>query len=175
VFAYFALQSDAFVERSTSVDGIGSADSRDSLWEITQATANSFGWLGSGAGTSETSSVPFNFKGLPIENSYFQLIISIGVPGCIALALLLLAAYRIMFLERNLPAVGAMSAYLVAIGGFAAIDGARFNLSLLGFLLLIATTPFVAADAAKQAGKGASSRAVRHRESTGARSSPSHR
>ncbi|QJU54580.1 O-antigen ligase family protein [Herbiconiux sp. KACC 21604] len=140
VFAFFAVRSDAFVERSNSVDGLGSASSREDLWTITEATANAYGWLGSGPGTSEGSSLPFNWKGLPIENSYFQLIISVGIPGVIALGLFILAAYRIALLNRNLPAVGGLSAILVAIAGYAAIDGPRTALGLLAFMLMIATT-----------------------------------
>ncbi|MDJ1114493.1 O-antigen ligase family protein [Microbacterium dauci] len=138
VFAVVALQSDAFIERSTSTDGTGSISSRSDLWTVTVDTANAYGWFGSGAGTSEASSLPFNFKGIPIENSYFQLLISIGIPGVILFGFLIVAIYRSLFKSRDLAVTGALTALLVAIAGYAAIDGARTSLVLLGFVLWMA-------------------------------------
>ncbi|WP_420096245.1 O-antigen ligase family protein [Brevibacterium sediminis] len=138
-FAVFALQSDSFVERSNSTDGLGSASARDDMWSITEATASAYDWLGAGPGTAESASLPFNWKGLPIENSYFQLLISVGIPGLLFFGLFILAALRIGLRERNLAALGAVGALLVAIGGYAAIDGPRTALGLLAFALILVT------------------------------------
>lgn len=141
VFGYFALQSDSFQERSNSVDGLGSATAREDMWGITEAAASSYNWLGAGPGTSETAAIPFNWKGLPIENSYFQLLISVGVPGLILFSLFLLSVYRVAIRERNLSAIGGLTAALVAIGGYAAIDGPRTALGLLAFMILLTVSP----------------------------------
>lgn len=141
VFGYFALQSDSFQERSNSIDGLGSVSAREDMWGITEATASWYRWLGAGPGTSESAAIPFNWKGLPIENSYFQLLISVGVPGVILFGLFLATVYRVAVRERNLSAIGGLTAALVAIGGYAAIDGPRTALGLLAFMILLAVNP----------------------------------
>ncbi len=134
---YLALNSDSFVQRAVSVEGLASLNSRDALPDITLATAAAHYWLGGGPANSMSIAAPFNYQGLPIENSWFQLVISIGVPGTIAFAGILVLSAVLAYRARNLAALGALVAYAVAITGFAALDTRRNLLVLLGILMML--------------------------------------
>ncbi len=134
---YLALNNDSFVQRTLSVEGLASLNSRDALPQITLATAAAHHWLGGGPANSMSVAAPFNYQGLPIENSYLQLVISVGVPGTIAFLAVLVISAVLAYRARNLAALGGLVAYAVAISGFAALDTRRNLLVLLGILIML--------------------------------------
>ena len=138
VFAYLAVNTSSFLDRGMSQEAQASTAVREGLPYITIATARQYHWLGSGPATSLTAAAPFNSQGLRIENSYLQLLISVGLPGlaCFvaALAALVLIALRL----RNFGAAAGLIALAVGLFGFAAIDGLRNVLVLLGLLAMMA-------------------------------------
>ncbi|MEF2977451.1 O-antigen ligase family protein [Subtercola sp. YIM 133946] len=137
VFAYFAIRSDTFVERSTSAEGAGSIAGRDGLLDISTTTASAFHWRGSGPGTSGLAAIPYNYQLLPIESAYFQLLISIGIPGLILFAALIAAVFAMLLRRHDIAVAGGLVSLLVAMGGYASIDGIRIIIPLIGFLILI--------------------------------------
>jgi len=137
VAAYLALNTVAFVERGLSEEALVSAHTRTGLLRITFDTANAYHWLGGGPANSLTVAAPFNFQGLPIENSYLQLIISLGAPGLLTFLAILATSAVIAVRNGNLGALGGLVAYAIAISGFAALDSRRNLLVLLGVLIML--------------------------------------
>ena len=137
VAAYLALNTVSFVERGLSTEALISTHTRTALPQITIDTANAYFWLGGGPANSLTVAAPFNFQGLPIENSYLQLVISLGAPGVILFLAILATSAVIAIRNRNLGALGGLVAYAVAISGFAALDSRRNLLVLLGVLIML--------------------------------------
>lgn len=136
-----AVNSDAFVERGLSAEGLSSLNSRNALPQIAADAASASHWLGGGPASSLPLAAPYNFQGLPIENSYLQLVIGIGAWGLALFVLLLVLAAVIALRGRNLSGFGALIGYAVAIAGFAALDSRRDLVVLLGLLVVLSIVP----------------------------------
>ncbi|GAA1768797.1 hypothetical protein GCM10009767_28580 [Kocuria aegyptia] len=139
-FIVYVLQSDAFVKRATSDEAAASTDARNNLFQIALDATSSTNWLGGGLAASSIVAAPYNFQELPIENSYFQILIGIGMPGLLIFVSLLALAIRLGYRYRNLAAASAIVAFAVAISGYAAIDTVLPLITLLGLLVMMATT-----------------------------------
>lgn len=135
--AFLALNSEAFIERGLSTEALKSVGSRSVLPQIAWETARAYHFLGGGPGAAQAAAVPFNFQGLPIENSYLQLLISIGLPGLLLFVGILAVTALLAIRHRNLGSLAALVAYATAISGFAALDTRRNLLVLLGMLILL--------------------------------------
>ena len=136
-----AVNTDAFVERGLSAEGQSSLSSRNALPQIAVDTARAHHWLGGGPATSLPLAAPFNFQHLPIENSYLQLLIGLGLWGLILFTLILVLAAAIAVRRRNLSGLGALVGYATAIAGFAALDSRRDLVVLLGLLVMVSLYP----------------------------------
>lgn len=132
-----AVNSDAFVERGLSAEGVSSLNSRNALPQIAAEAARASHWLGGGPAASLPLASPYNFQQLPIENSYLQLLIGVGAWGLALFVLVLVLAAVIALRRRNLSGFGALVGYAVAIGGFAALDSRRDLVVLLGLLVMV--------------------------------------
>jgi len=131
------LASPEFQERQQSWSGIASAQQRSEIGPIVLRAASSMQWLGSGPGTSNGL---LRTLGTPviIENSYYQLLLSLGVPG-LALFVGLVATVVVVGLHRrDAAAVGALAALCVAAGGFNWIEADRPSMLYLGLLAAMA-------------------------------------
>ena len=133
-----AANSDAFVERGLSAEGLSSLNSRSSLPQIAVDTARAYHWLGGGPASSLPLAEPYNFQHLPIENSYLQLLIGIGLWGLALFVLVLVLAAVRAVRGRSFSGLGALVGYATAAGGFAALDSRRDLVVLLGLLVVIA-------------------------------------
>lgn len=153
-FITYVLQSDAFVKRATSDEALASTEARNNLAQIALDATNSTNWLGGGLAASSVIAAPFNFQELPIENSYLQILIGIGLPGLILFAALLIVAVRWGYRYRNLAAASAIMAFAVAISGYAAIDTVLSLIVLLGLLAMMAMTDLRATSASKRRAEG---------------------
>lgn len=129
------LNFPALTARMDSLDAARSSEARDIATGVAMQAAANAGWLGSGPGTSGISGR--EIYDVVIENSLFQLLISVGIPGLVLflalVALLALAAVR----RGDVAAAAAMAGYLVVITGFNAIDAVRALHLVLGLLVIL--------------------------------------
>ncbi|NYD68512.1 O-antigen ligase family protein [Agromyces atrinae] len=143
------------VDRWTSTEAAGSTDARDGGFSVALSAAEWGHWLGTGPGTSAVAAQQFGFT-LPIENSYLQILVSLGIPGLVVFTLLCVSALSVTIRRIDIAAFGGLVAYLVAIAGYNLIDDRRSAHVLLGCLLIIALN----------AEWGPRSRAIAHKEVT---------
>lgn len=137
-FAYYAAHTSSYLARDASQEASDSSVVRANLPGITLATARSYHWLGSGPATSLKAAAPYNYQGLRIENSYFQALISLGIPGLVLLVATLVLAVVLAVRLHNLGTAAGLVALAVGLSGFAALDGLRNVLVLLGLLVMLA-------------------------------------
>ncbi|WP_182046035.1 O-antigen ligase family protein [Curtobacterium sp. ME26] len=131
------LASPEFQERQQSWSGIASAQQRGEIGPVVLRAAASMHWLGSGPGTSNGL---LQALGTPeiVENSYYQLLLSLGLPG-LSLFVGLIATVLCLGLQRRAgAAVGALAALCVAVGGFNWIEADRPSMLYLGLLAAMA-------------------------------------
>lgn len=130
------VQSGTYAERSSSSNGIASYDARLDLLSLGFELSQQYGHLGAGAGNSNLAVVSANQFAV-VENSYLQLLISLGLPGLLLFASLIILAVVAAFRSGSLAVGGGLIAYAVAIGGFNWLEASRAGLLLLGLLLLM--------------------------------------
>lgn len=136
-----AMNSPIVTARSDSAEASASSDFRLIALDIALRVARSYEWLGSGPGSSAPATLGAGPDKLVIESSYLQLLVSVGVPGVVALFLLLsLCLIRCLRAKRYDAAVG-LIAYCVAIGFFNFIEANRPMHMVLGALLFISLPP----------------------------------
>lgn len=134
---YLALQLSAFSERQSSAEALASVLARSNTRVIALDAARAHSWLGAGPANSLSAAAPYNFQELPIENSFYQLLISLGAPGLALFCALLVGMLLIAYRRHNYAAVAAVTAFSVACSGFAALDTRRDLIVLLGLLLVL--------------------------------------
>lgn len=130
------LQFQALSDRADSAEAQLSNQARELAAWVTLKAAESTGWLGSGPGTSGITGRLFD--DVVIENSLFQLLISVGIPGLLLFACVIGFSFLAALRERSVGAAGALMAYTVCIAGFNALDALRPLHLLLGCLLILA-------------------------------------
>lgn len=95
-------------------------------------------FLGSGPGTSNSakneSAESVSTNSLVIENSYLQLLVSIGIPGLLLVIVLFGSVVREGVRRSRLPAAGAFLSAVLVISTFNFAEGDRPGLILLGLL-----------------------------------------
>lgn len=132
------IQAPVFQDRLGSSEVVGSTLARNSIWSIAFDAAAATNWLGSGPGTSIIAVTPYNSSGMPVENGYLQLLISIGIPGLLLFAALLAYGLINAVRTRSYAALGGLAAYVFAIGFFNILEGSRTSLIFGGLILLLA-------------------------------------
>jgi O-antigen ligase len=102
------------------------------------ARAAHLDFLGSGPGTSNSARAEnaesISDSNLVIENSYIQLLVSIGIPGVLLVIVFFGALVREGIRRQRLPAVGAFLSTALVIATYNFIEGVRPGLILLGLL-----------------------------------------
>jgi len=170
-----ALSSSTFVERGLSGEASSSYSSRSNLPTITLDTARAYHFLGGGPASSAAVAEPFNFQGLPIENSFMQLLIDVGAVGLLLFITVLALAVIIGIRNRNSGAWAGVVAYSIAVSGFAALDSRRTLLVVLGMLIVLclrsraAFSPPVVSGQRGRTGRLDSRQPAAHRAATTAR------
>lgn len=134
-----AVNMAVFAERTRSAEASASIAARSNTEFIALTTARAYNWLGAGPANSLAAAAPYNFQRLPIENSYYQLLISVGVPGLLLFCLLILLSVLSAIRHRNLAVAAALVTFAVAISGFAAMDTRRDLIVLFGLLMMLST------------------------------------
>lgn len=124
-------------DRLASAEASRSTDTRLEVLKIAWSSAWAYGPLGAGPDRSQAASAPFNPSGIPIESSFLQLLISIGLVGLLLfvalMALVLIKAMR----RGNLAASAGLLTFLIAIAFFNVLEQ-RESLIVLGGLLVLA-------------------------------------
>jgi hypothetical protein len=125
--------------RNASTDGIGSSYYRLENLRNTMALLAQHPIRGFGPGTSHFVYWD-NFRG-PLENSALQLMLSLGIPALILLAMGVFALIAIA-LRRGRPGVAAgIAAFAVSLIGFNAVDNGPALLAVLAPLIVCAVKP----------------------------------
>lgn len=76
-----AVLGGSFADRLVSDEAQDSDAGRAAIYAISAEVARSYNYLGAGMGTSEQAVLRSNYIGLPIESSFWQLLVSVGLPG----------------------------------------------------------------------------------------------
>lgn len=147
--------SPAFQERLGSSNGIASARARDELAPLVWTTSEHLGHLGSGPGTSNLLLVE---RGTPVvvENSWFQLLLSLGLPGAFLVAALVVTAAVLALRSGSLSAAAALAALSTSAAGFNWIEADRPGMLFLGLLVAAAISAEQPAAAPPGSGRRAS-------------------
>lgn len=129
--------SPVFQERQNSSNGIASARARDELGPLVWSASRSIHHLGSGPGTSNWL---LETLGRPtiIENSWFQLLLSLGLPGTFLVAALVGLAVTTALRGGSLGAAAGLAALVTSAAGFNWIESNRPAMLFLGLLLACA-------------------------------------
>jgi polysaccharide biosynthesis protein PslJ len=100
--------------------------------------AKQLDFLGSGPGTSNSARAEnaesISNSSLVIENSYLQLLVSIGIPGVVLVIVFFGAVVREGVRRQRLPAAAAFLSTVLVISTYNFIEGVRPGLILLGLL-----------------------------------------
>lgn len=127
---------DAFNERNNSLEASLSAGARDTGFMVAMQAAESSGFLGSGPATSGMTAAQFGE--VVIENSYLQILISLGIPGLVLLTLFFGAVLVGGLRARRFAPTAALLGVLIALAGFNALDAVRSMHLVLGLAVFLA-------------------------------------
>ena len=122
-FAAATYIQTVWAERSGSVEATTSADARQRVVGIAWRVSGEGQHVGWGASSSQAAFREIGGSMLVLENSFLQILVSLGLPGLILFATLMLLVFRPAFRSRNAGAAGALSALVLAIAGYNAIEG----------------------------------------------------
>lgn len=133
------LNFEPVTARNNNLDASISAGARDLAVTVAFKAAELSNWLGSGAATSGISGR--TFSDVVIENSFLQLLISVGVPGLLFFVVLAIALLGSALSRRDIAPAAGLLGFLVCLAGYNAIDAVRPSHLLLGFLVIICLNP----------------------------------
>lgn len=145
--ALWILQSPLLAERLDSSEAAASANYRSINRDFALNLASQYGGTGAGAGISQRVAEAAG-SGTPIENSYLEILVSLGWPGVVLLVACILLPLGTAIRERRLAIAAGITAFLVASFGFALWETNPAILSLLGVLIAMAHAPHASWSAA---------------------------
>lgn len=126
------------VERTTSAESAGSNSARVEGMDIALDGARASNWIGVGPGASQRAVDEFNTTDVPVENSYLQLVLSVGLPGALLFCVLIVLAATAALRRRDWGALGAVTALGLSIGTYNMVDARLGYHFLIGATLVIA-------------------------------------
>jgi polysaccharide biosynthesis protein PslJ len=136
--ALFALYSQTVGLRADSTEAHASTGVRYRALDESLHVAADHSYLGTGPGTSNSAKEEDILNpgdvDIAIENSYLQLLVSIGIPGVALVVALLAAVIWAGVKRRNVAAAGALASMALVIGTYNFIEGVRPDLLFLGLL-----------------------------------------
>ncbi|MGB3769708.1 MAG: O-antigen ligase family protein [Rhodococcus sp. (in: high G+C Gram-positive bacteria)] len=128
----------AVIARATSTAAARSNGARVEGIAVALDGAGASGWLGVGPGASQRAVDAFNVTDVPIENSYLQLLLSIGIPGMVLFCALIAVAAVAATRRRDWGGLGAVVTLALSIGTYNMIDARLAYHLLIGLVLMIA-------------------------------------
>ena len=126
--------------RSTSQEGAASADLRTALFDTAFDIARADGWLGSGPGTAEDITGRWLGQEIPLENSWLQLLVSLGMIGLVGMLVVFATTSLRAVGLRHVAVLPPLVALAVALAGYNAIEALLPMSTLVGLVLLLATS-----------------------------------
>lgn len=139
IAAVGVLNFEPVTARNNNLDAAISADARDEGITVALQAADFSNWLGSGAGTSGITGRLFSE--VVIENSFLQLLISVGIPGVVFFLIFVGALAASALSKKDVAPATALLGFLICLAGYNAIDAVRPSHLLLGFLVIICLNP----------------------------------
>lgn len=134
--AALVLQSALIQARGESVEATRSSAARVQVTEQAMQTLRQSNWLGTGGGTSSRVIMDAGSP-VPLENSAFQVLVSLGIPGAILMAALLWMLLIKGTASRDAAAVGALVALCIAYLGYNAFDDKPSMHIVIGLVFLM--------------------------------------
>ncbi|PPH36373.1 hypothetical protein C5C53_09965 [Rathayibacter sp. AY1E3] len=141
------LNFEPVTARNNNLDASISAGARDLAVTVSLKAAELTHWLGSGAATSGISGR--RFSDVVIENSFLQLLISVGIPGLLLFVIMVAAMFGATLSRRDVGPAAGLLGFMVCLAGYNAIDAVRPSHLLLGFLVIICLNPVHVPDFSK--------------------------
>ena len=138
-----ALTVGPLAERLISDESYESGIIRDKIVALAMQTAEVSGFMGFGPGSSRPALIDITGTHLILENSYLQLLVSVGAPGLILIGLLIFVTAIRAIAAQQYAALGALAAYAISIGGFNFIEAQRPAHLILGVIMLLAWGPAI--------------------------------
>ncbi len=136
VGVFFIANSEVFLSRSTSGDGLSSNAARDQLFAIVEGVAEEYGPLGSGPGTSNLA-MQLAGRTAVVENSFLQLFLSLGLSVTVLIAILIARIFFIAIKNRRRDAALGLAALTIAMAGFNWIESVRPGMAFFGLLVAL--------------------------------------
>jgi polysaccharide biosynthesis protein PslJ len=113
-----------------------SSQVRDRVYPLALGLADLSGWRGAGAGTSDVLVLHYTHGAYPLENSYLQILVSLGVVGLLGFTAFFACAGLHAVRARNWVALAGSTAFATSIYGYNAIETVLPMHVLLGLLVL---------------------------------------
>ncbi|TQR85366.1 hypothetical protein D8S82_17205 [Mycobacterium hodleri] len=127
--------------RANSAEARISASVRSEVFAGAVKAAEYTGWRGSGAATSDLTVKSAAALPYLLENSALQIGVSLGVIGLAGFTLIIAGGLVAAVAGRNIAAIGALVAFVVAIIGYNAIESIFSLMAFLGVILVAARAP----------------------------------
>ena len=134
--AALVLQSALIQARGESVEATRSSAARVQVTEQAMQTLRQSNWVGTGGGTSSRVIMEAGSP-VPLENSALQLLVSLGVPGAVLMAVILWILFTKGAINRDGAGVGALVALCVAYLGYNAFDDKPSMHIVIGLVFLM--------------------------------------
>ncbi|TQJ29572.1 O-antigen ligase family protein [Microbacterium sp. SLBN-146] len=138
VGALVIAASGLLQSRVDSSEASTSSAARGTITDITFTAIRASDWLGVGPGMADRALAPWNDQQYVVESSPLQILLSLGLPGAIALGLITVLAAVAALTRKNIPILAALIALVIAISGYNAIEALLPLHALLGLLFLMA-------------------------------------
>ena len=138
--AVVVLDPARLQERADSTEGARSASARHLLLDVALRAARATDWLGAGPGASQQAADQIT-GGYLMEDSWLQLLVSLGLPGVLAAAALLVVLVRQALRAGNVVGVAAAATLGVALLGFNGLEGQRLLHVMIGCCLVVLLSP----------------------------------
>ena len=137
----FAAPLSPVHTRQQSTESHGSKEYRSNLLGRVRAAAARTDFVGNGPGTADGAAYAVDKVGLPLENGWGQLLVSLGVLGTTLTAALFAAVGWTALRARQFGALAALGTYTVAAAGFNWFEGNAPGIALLGLICLACLSP----------------------------------
>ncbi|NKR41055.1 hypothetical protein GS503_09315 [Rhodococcus hoagii] len=134
---YLAFNSAIFQSRLNSGEAASSAQYRERVVDASMDMFREHPWFGVGPGSAQSTFDQFH-SSLVVESSLLQLLVSLGVFGTAAIALVLVTGVVVALRRGRVEAAAACLAYVVGVSSYNAWDSNPAVVVLLAIFLIAA-------------------------------------
>lgn len=133
-------------QRTRTGEAATSSEVRERVYPLALDLAELTGWRGAGAGASDVLVLHYTNQAYPLENSYLQMLVSLGGIGLVTYIGFLVVSGTHAVRARNWIALAGFVAFAVSVYGYNALETVLPMHVLLGLLTLAALAPGARAD-----------------------------